>query len=329
MFKQYSLFIVAAMLSMSLLAAGPEQPLPSWHDGQSKQAIINFVKSVTDSNSPDYLPEDSRIAVYDNDGTLWAEKPVYFQMLFAVDQLKSMESKHPQWKENATYQAMISGDLAALSKASHDELLKFMIIAHSGMSNQTFSENVKEWLKSATHPETGRLYTDMVYQPMLELLDYMKANGFKNYIVSGGGVEFMRVWTEAVYGIPPEQVIGSTIKMQYEIHDGKPQMKRLPEIANINDKEGKPINIVNIIGRRPVAAFGNSDGDWQMLQWTSAGEGKRLGVIIHHTDDEREWAYDKDSHVGKLDKALEDAKLKGWTVIDMKQDWKHIYKHNQ
>ncbi len=300
-------------------------PLPSWSDTENKKAIMQFVESVTDEDSPDYRPPSDRIAVFDNDGTLWSERPVYFQLYFALDRIRAMAAEHPEWKNEQPFKAVLEDDMQAILASGEHGLLQLIMASHSGMTTTAFEEIVKDWISTARHPETGMLFKEMVYLPMLELLDYLRANEFKTYIVSGGGIEFMRPWTEEVYGIPPEQVIGSSIKTKFEMVNGNPQLIRLPEIDFIDDKEGKPVAIHKFIGKRPIAAFGNSDGDLQMLQWTEAGEGKELLVYIHHTDSAREWAYDRNSHVGKLDKGLDEALSKGWIIVDMKGDWNAIY----
>ena len=300
-------------------------PLASWRDVASKAAVIDFVEAVTQQGGPDYVPPPERIAVFDNDGTLWSEKPVYFQLLFAIDRVKALSPEHPEWKTNQPFKAVLDNDMDALADAGEKGLLQLVMATHADMTTEEFSQIVSDWIIAARHPKTGKAYTEMVFQPMLEVLAYLRDNGFKTFIVSGGGIEFMRPWVEAVYGIPAEQVVGSSIKTKFEMRDGKPALVRLPEINFIDDKEGKPVGINQHIGRRPIAAFGNSDGDLQMLQWTGAGEGKGLMVIIHHTDEVREYAYDKDSHVGRLDKALTEATTNGWTVVDMKKDWKVIY----
>ena len=315
-------FIFVSFISASAHAA---DPLNSWSNTSSKSAVISFVEAVTQAGSPEYVPTAERIAVFDNDGTLWSEKPVYFQLLFAIDRVKAMAAQHPEWKTTQPFKAVLENDMDALADAGEKGLLELVMATHAGNTTEEFAQLVNDWVATVRHPTTGKPYTEMVYQPMLEVLTYLRANGFKTYIVSGGGIEFMRPWVETVYGIPPEQVIGSSIKTKFEIQDGKPALVRLPEINFIDDKEGKPVGINQHIGRRPIAAFGNSDGDLQMLQWTAGGKGKRLMVIVRHTDAEREWAYDKDSHVGRLDKALVEAKTNGWTVIDMKNDWKRIY----
>ena len=301
------------------------EPLPSWNEGQAKTSIIEFVQAVTDETGTDFVPGPERIAVFDNDGTLWSEQPLYFQSTFAMDRVKEMAADHPEWKTTQPFQAVLENDLAALAAAGEHGILELVMATHAGMTTDEFAAIVGEWIQKTRHPRFDRPYTEMIYQPMLELLDYLRANGFKTFIVSGGGVEFMRPWVEDVYGIVPEQVIGSRIKKVFEMRDTGPVIVRLAEIDFIDDKEGKPVGIHNIIGRRPVAAFGNSDGDLQMLQWTAAGSGRRLMGLVHHTDAEREWAYDSDSHIGRLDKALTEARDKGWTVVDMKNDWDVIY----
>jgi phosphoglycolate phosphatase-like HAD superfamily hydrolase len=280
---------------------------------------------VTRPGSPDFVPAPQRIATFDNDGTLWAEQPMYSQLLFALDRVKALAPQHPEWKDKEPFASLLKGEVKAALAGGEHAALEIVMATHAGITTAQFEQIVKDWIASARHPVTGRPYTRMVYQPMLELMSYLRANGFKTYIVSGGGIEFMRPWTEAVYGIPPEQVVGSSIQTQYELQDGKPVLMRLPKIDFIDDKAGKPVGINQHIGRRPLAAFGNSDGDLQMLQWTMAGEGPRFALFVHHTDAEREWAYDRESSVGKLDKGLDEAKARGWTVVDMKKDWKRIY----
>lgn len=318
--------LVTGLCVCSLLRTShAADPLPAWNDGPTKSAIVEFVTAVTDPNSPDYVPAAERIATFDNDGCLWSEKPVYFQLLFALDRIKELAAEHPEWKTQEPFASVLKGDLHAVAAQGEGALLKIVAVSHAGMTTDEFAQIVTDWLADARHPDTGRRFTEMVYQPMLELLAYLRANEFKTFIVSGGGIEFMRPWTEAVYGIPPEQVVGSSIKTKFEMRDGTPIIVRLPEMNFIDDKAGKPIGINQHIGRRPIAAFGNSDGDLQMLQWTAAGAGRRFCLIVHHTDDEREWAYDKDSHVGRLDQALAEAREQGWTVVDMKRDWRTIF----
>jgi len=307
------------------LAAAQAEPLPSWRDSESRTQIISFVAAVTDPGSPDFVPPPERIAVFDNDGTLWSEQPFYFQLAFAIDRVRALADDHPEWATTQPFKAALEGDLEALVASGKQGLLELLMASHAGMTTEAFAAIVRDWAASARHPRFDRPYTELVYQPMLELLEYLRANGFQTWIVSGGGIEFMRPWALDVYGVPPEQVIGSSIKTRFELRDGKPVLVRLPEMNFIDDKEGKPVAINQHIGRRPIAAFGNSDGDLQMLQWTTAGEGRRLGVIIRHTDAEREWAYDRESHIGRLDKALDAAARHGWVVVDMKQDWERVY----
>ena len=320
-----AIFILITLNSCKLSDPNPADPLPSWNDGLSKDAIIGFVTEVTDENNPNFVPPAERIATFDNDGTLWSERPVYFQLLFAIDRVRELAPQHPEWKTTQPFKAVIDNDMKALAESGEHGLLELVMATHAGMTTEEFEQIVKDWLNTAKHPRFNRPFTDLVYQPMLELLAYLRANEFKTFIVSGGGIEFMRPWVEEVYGIPPEQVVGSVIKTKFELHNGKPVLMRLPELDFIDDKAGKPVGIHKFIGRRPIAAFGNSDGDLQMLQWTEAGKGKRLLVYIHHTDAEREWAYDRKSHIGRLDKGLDEAKENGWTVVDMKNDWKVIY----
>ncbi len=276
-------------------------------------------------NGPGFVQPAERIAVFDNDGTLWAEQPMYFQFLFMLDRVKALAPQHPEWKTQEPFASILKGDVRSALAGGEKALGQLMMTTHAGMTSEEFEKIVSDWIATARHPKTGRLYTEMVYQPMLELLTCLRANGFKTFIVSGGGVEFMRPWSGRVYGIPPEQVIGSSIKTKFDFRNGKPVLIRLPEINFIDDGPGKPVGIQMQIGRRPLAAFGNSDGDLQMLQWTSAGAGPRFGLIVRHTDAEREWAYDRNSFIGKLDKTLDEAQAKGWTVVDMKKDWKTIF----
>ena len=308
-----------------LATAQAADSLPSWNDGKAKQSIIEFVTQVTKEGSSDFVLPAERIATFDNDGTLWAEQPMYAQLIFALDRVKALAPQHPEWKDNEPFASLLKGDVKAALAGGEHAILEIVMATHAGMTTAEFEKIVQEWIASARHPTTKRPYTEMVYQPMLELLAYLRANGFKTFIVSGGGIEFMRPWTEKVYGIPPEQVIGSSIKTKFEMHDGKLVLVRLPELNFFDDKEDKPVAINQHIGRRPIAAFGNSDGDLQMLQWTTAGQGPRFALYVHHTDAEREWAYDRKSSIGRLDKGLDEAQEKGWTVVDMKQDWKVIY----
>ena len=319
------LFSVLVIVTSAIVAQAAADPLPSWNDNASKKAILTFVEKVTEQDSPTFVPPPERMAVFDNDGTLWAEQPMYFQLFFALDRVRTLSPKHPEWKTQEPFASLLKGDVKQALAGGEKAILEIVMATHAGMTTTEFEKTVKDWLATARHPKTKRLYTEMVYQPMLEILTYLRSNDFKTFIVSGGGIEFMRPWTEAVYGIPPEQVVGSSIKTKFEMRPEGPVLVRLPKINFIDDKEGKPVGINSHIGRRPVAAFGNSDGDLQMLQWTTAGPGTRFGLIVHHTDSEREWAYDRKSHIGRLDKALDEAGAKGWTVVDMKHDWKGIY----
>ena len=305
-------------------AAQAADPLPSWNEGKTKQSIVDFVAKVTKEGSPEFVPAAERIATFDNDGTLWAEQPLYFQIHFGLDRVKELAPAHPEWKEKEPFKSVLAGDLKTAFAGGAHSLIEIMAAGSTNMTTEEFDRVAKAWIATAKHPKTGRLYSEMVYQPMLELLAYLRANGFKTYIVSGGGSDFMRAFAERVYGIPPEQVIGSTGKLQFEMREGKPVLVRLPALDFFDDKENKPIAIQKHIGRRPIAAFGNSDGDLQMLQWTAAGSGTRFCLFVRHTDAEREWAYDV-SPLGKLEKGLEEASAKGWTVVDMKNDWKVIY----
>jgi len=317
--------LVVATFAVSTLSAATD-PLPSWNDTESKKAIIEFVERVTDESSSDFVPAAQRIATFDNDGTLWSEQPMYAQLFFVIDRVKTLAPDHPEWETKEPFASVLKNDLKGVVASGKNGLMELVAATHAGMSTEEFETIVSDWISTAKHPKTGRLFTGMVYQPMLELLAYLRANGFKTYIVSGGGIEFMRPWTEKVYGIPPEQVVGSSIKTSFEMKDGKPVLERLAEVDFIDDKEGKPIGINSHIGRRPIAAFGNSDGDRQMLEWTQAGEGARLMMLVHHDDAEREWAYGPDSKIGTFSNALmEEAKSNDWKVISMKEDWKAIY----
>jgi hypothetical protein len=314
----------ALSLGWSLPTLAQGDPLPSWNDTPTKQAIVEFVGRVTKAG-PDFVAPAERIATFDNDGTLWVEQPMYVQMAFALDRVKALAPLHPEWKYTEPFQSVLEGDMKTLIESGERGLVEMIMVTHAGMTTDEFSKIVTDWLAAARHPRFKRSYTELVYQPMLELLSYLRANGFKTFIVSGGGVEFMRPWTEKVYGIPPEQVIGSSIKTKFQMRDGSPTLFRLPDINFIDDKTGKPVGINEGIGRRPIVAFGNSDGDLEMLQWTTISGGVRLGAIVHHTDAEREYAYDKKSHFGRLDVALDAAAVNRWTVIDMKKDWKVIF----
>jgi hypothetical protein len=322
--------ILPAPALAQLPASPPTQssvtdPLPSWNDTAPKKAILEFVARVTKQGSPDFVPEAERIATFDNDGTLWAEQPMYFQLLFALYRVKVLAPKHPEWKTKEPFASLLKGDVKGALAEGEPALMKIVAETHTGMTNAEFNRIVSDWIATAKHPITGHLYTEMVYQPMLELTAYLRANAFRTYIVSGGGIDFMRPWTDKTYGIPPEQVVGSSGKTKFEMQDGKWVLMRLPAIDFIDDGPGKPVGINEHIGRRPIAAFGNSDGDMQMLQYTTGGSGARFGLIVHHTDAEREWAYDRQSSVGKLDKALDAAPAAGWIVMNMKEDWKKIF----
>ena len=308
-----------------VLAQQPADPLPSWNDGPAKQAILDFAKATTDQASPKFVPPAERIAVFDNDGTLWVEHPMYTQLAFALDRVKALAPKHPEWREKPPFKDVLDNNLPALAASGKRGLMELIMATHAGMTTQEFEKTVQDWLATARHPRFKRPYTELVYQPMLELLSYLRANGFKTFIVSGGGIEFMRPWTGKIYGVPPEQVVGSSIKTKYELQEGKPVIVRLPELDFIDDKAGKPVGINKFIGRRPLAAFGNSDGDLEMLQWTAAGPGARLMLLVHHTDAKREYAYDRQAHFGRLNKALDDARQQGWVVVDMQKDWQRIF----
>jgi hypothetical protein len=315
--------LMGSLRPMSALAQATV--LPSWNDGPARTSIIDFVGRVTTQGGADFVPVEQRIATFDNDGTLWCEQPMYVQLAFALDRVKAMAPLHPEWKDKQPFKAVLEGDIKTVAESGERGLLELVLATHAGMTTDEFEKIVSEWLATARHPRFKRPYTETVYQPMLELLTYLRANGFKTFIVSGGGIEFMRPWSERVYGVPPEQVVGSSIKTRFEMRDSTPALFRLPELNFIDDGPGKPVGINQHIGRRPIAAFGNSDGDLEMLQWTTLSAGARFGLIVHHTDAEREYAYDRQSHIGKLDKALDAAALNRWTVVDMKSDWKRIF----
>lgn len=320
---------LVAWVAIATVAQAQSDPLPSWNDTAPKKAIVTFVEKVTKEGTPDFVPEPARIAVFDNDGTLWTEHPMYTQLVFALDRVKTMAKDHPEWKDKQPFKAVLEGDLKALAAAGEKGLMDLIMTTHAGMTDDQFATIVTDWLATARDPRFKRPYTELVYQPMLELLAYLRANGFKTFIVSGGGIEFMRPWTESVYGVPPDQVVGSSIKTEFFMRDGVPVLLRLPQVNFVDDKAGKPVGINAHIGQRPIAAFGNSDGDLQMLQWTTLGASTpRFGMIIHHTDAEREYAYDRDTDFGRLDEALEIAPINGWTVVDMKSDWKEIFPRN-
>ena len=299
--------------------------LPSWNDTTAKAAIVKFVNRVTTEGSADFVPPADRIAVFDNDGTLWSEQPMYFQLAFALDRVKALAPRHPEWKNQQPFKAALEGDMKALAETGEHGLLELVIATHAGNTSEEFAQIVRDWVSTARHPKLGRPYTELVFQPMLELLAYLRANSFKTYIVSGGGIEFLRVVAEELYGVPPEQVIGSSVKTKYEVRDGKPAIVRLPEIDFIDDKAGKPVGIHKFIGKRPIMAVGNSDGDFQMLEWTTSAPGARLGLIVHHDDAEREFAYDRKSVFGKLDRGLDEGPKRGWTIISMKNDWRAVW----
>jgi len=323
-----------AILFLVLIRTSPvygevSDPLPSWREGAAKRSLLGFVTRVTAVGAPTFVPPAERVAAFDNDGTLWAEQPMYFQLLFALDRIKKLASEHPEWRDREPFASLLKGDVERALAGGERALLEIVMVTHAGMTTTEFEALVKEWISTAKHPTTKRPYTEMVYQPMLEVLNHLRGNGFKTFIVSGGGVEFMRPWAEVVYGIPPEQVIGSSIKTKFEIRDGKPSLVRLPELNFIDDKEGKVIGIHSHIGRRPIAAFGNSDGDLQMLQWATTNQPHdrpSFALLVHHTDGEREWSYDRQSKIGRLDKALDEATARGWTVVDMKGDWETVYR---
>ena len=316
---------IALVVASSVTGAQASDPLVSWNDSAAKKAIVTFVEKTTNQGSSDFVPLSDRIAVFDNDGTLWSEQPMYFQLFFALDRVKVLAPQHPEWKNKEPFASLLKGDVEAALAGGEKAILEIIMATHAGMTTAAFEKVVIDWIATARHPQTDKRYTEMVYQPMLELLTFLRSNGYKTFIISGGGIEFMRPWTEAVYGIPPEQVVGSSIQTKFEMRGDGPVLVRLPKLNFIDDKEGKPVGINLHIGRRPLAAFGNSDGDLQMLQWATAGQGPRLGLLVHHTDAEREWAYDRKSHIGKLDKALDEGISRGWVVVNMKDDWKVIY----
>src|SRR5262245_59607996 len=324
-------FLLAALAAFSVAGCDSPSPdvsppaLPSWNDGPARKAIVEFVARTTSEGGADFVRPAERIAVFDNDGTLWAEQPMYFQLAFALDRIKTLAPKHPEWKTAQPFKGVLEGDTKAVLASGAAGLTQIVAASHAGITTDEFEAVVTGWLASARHPATSRRYDEMVYQPMLDVLTYLRANGYKTFIVSGGGVEFMRPWVERVYGIPPEQVVGSRIKVKYGVKDGAPMLVRLPEIDFVDDRAGKPVGIHQVIGRRPTIAFGNCDGDFEMLEWTTGAKGPRLGVIVHHTDGEREWPYDRESHVGQLARGLDESGKRGWIVVDMKRDWKVIY----
>jgi len=325
---------VLALLASGFVSTGAtaqgDEPLPSWNDGATRSAIVDFVEKVTTEGSPHFVPPAERIATFDNDGTLWCEKPMYVQVMYTVDRVKALAPQHPEWKTQEPFASLLKGDTKKLLESGKKGLAELLAATHTGMTVEEFEASVKDWISTARHPKFDRLYTQMVYQPMLELLDYLRAHEFQTFIVSGGGIEFMRPWTERVYGIPPQQVVGSSLKLKFEMKEGVPVLMRLAEVDLIDDKAGKPVGIRSHIGRRPLFAAGNSDGDLEMLQYTTIPRSDkdttpRLGIIIHHTDAVREYAYDRDSVVGRLDVALNQAPKRGWVVVNMKNDWKQIF----
>lgn len=318
--------IFAAACGWTSPVRAQSDPLPSWNNGAAKKSITDFVGRVTAAGGADFVSPAQRIATFDNDGTLWTEKPIYFQIIFALDRVRAIAPQHPEWQTEQPFKAAIDNDMAALTTSGSKGLLEIVAASQAGLTPEEYDKTVLAWLAVARHPRFNRPYAELVYQPMLELLAYLRTNGFKTFIVSGGGADFMRAWTEKIYGIPPEQVVGSTGGLKFEMSsDGRPALINLPHIDFIDDGPGKPVGIERFIGRRPVFAFGNSDGDLQMLQWTTAGAGARFAGLVHHTDAEREYAYDRDSNVGRLDKALDEGEAKGWTIVDMKRDWMVIY----
>jgi len=320
-----ALGLALALAALAPAAWAQTDPLPSWNDAAPKAAIIDFVARVTEAGGADFVPEPERIAVFDNDGTLWVEQPLYTQLAFALDRVRALAPEHPDWATTEPFRSALAGDVAGVEKAGEKGLAEILAATHAGTSTSEFEGIVSDWIATARHPRFERPYTELVYQPMLELLDYLRDNGFETFIVSGGGIEFMRPWTDATYGVPPQNVVGSSIRTEFELVDGAPVLMRLPEIDFVDDKAGKPVGINAHIGRRPIAAFGNSDGDFEMLQWATMAEGARLGMIVHHTDAEREYAYDRDSAIGRLDKALDAAPAQGWILIDMADDWATIF----
>ena len=315
---------VLALCSVAWHAQAADDPLPSWNDGAAKSAILEFVGAVT-TDGPDYVAPAERIATFDNDGTLWVEQPYYTQLAFALDRIRELAPEHPEWREQQPFKAVLENDLEALAASGIKGLMQLVMASHAGMTTDQFATIVTDWIATARHPRFDRPYTELVYQPMLELLAYLRDNGFKTFIVSGGGVEFMRPWTEQVYGIPPEQVVGSTIVTEFALRDGAPVLLRRPEMDFLDDKEGKPVAINKFIGRRPIVAAGNSDGDLEMLQWTTAGDGRRLGLIVHD-DAEREYAYDREGHIGRLDQALDQAEMRRWVVVSMRRDRSTVFR---
>jgi len=322
-FKTCNLFLFAIFMAFATQSQAGD-PMPSWNAAAAKKSIVSFVEKTTDVGSADFVPIAERIAVFDNDGTLWSEQPMYFQAIFIFDRIKELAPQHPEWKSKEPFASVLKGDMKAALAGGEHALLEMVMATHAGMTAGEFEKSVTDWVSTAKHPTTGRPYTEMVFQPMLEVLAYLRANGYKTFIVSGGGIDFMRPWAERVYGIPPEQVVGSSIKTKYEVRDGKPVLIKVPELNFIDDKEGKPIGIHQHIGRRPIIAFGNSDGDFQMLEWTTTRNGPSLALLVHHDDAEREWAYDRESHIGKLERGLDEGPERGWVIVSMKDDWRRV-----
>jgi hypothetical protein len=318
--------LAASALAVAAATEGAfAETLLSWNEGTPRTAIVEFVAAVTTEGGPDFVPPAERIAVFDNDGTLWGERPVYVQAFFVLDRVKALAPEHPEWQTTEPFKSALAGDVEGVAAAGQQGLLNLVAATHAGMTSDEFTKIASDWIKQARHPKTGKPYTSMVFQPMLELISYLRANDFEVFIVSGGGIEFMRPWAVEVYGVPPENVVGSSIKTKYETRDGVPVIVRLPEVEFIDDNAGKPVGIQKFIGQRPIAAFGNSDGDFQMLEWTTTGPGRRFGLIVHHDDAEREYAYDRESHVGRLARGLDEAPQRGWTIVSMKNDWKRVY----
>ncbi len=321
----FTLSLVLAALVCAASAAGQSDSLPSWNEGDAKARILSFVQAVTDEASKDYVPPAERIAVFDNDGTLWCEQPTYAQFAFSLHRVRALASEHPEWQTKMPFKAVLAGDLEAVAAGGEKGLVEIVTATHTGVTTGEFARAVADWLATARHPRFDRPYTDCVYQPMLEVLAFLRTKGFKTFIVSGGGIEFVRVFSDRVYGIPPEQVIGSSFEVEYELREGEPALVRLPAPHFINDKAGKPVGIQRHIGRRPLVAFGNSDGDFQMLEWTTAGPGPRLGILVHHDDAAREYAYDRESSIGRLSRGLDEAPKRGWAVVSIKKDWKAVF----
>jgi phosphoglycolate phosphatase-like HAD superfamily hydrolase len=326
--KRFSPHLLALGFALAFLftaTAEASDPLPSWNASKSKQAIIQFVEDVTQQGGPHYVPHEARIATFDNDGTLWVEYPMYTQVLFAFERVKKLAPQHPEWKTKQPFKALLEGDMKTVGASGMKGLMEIVLATHSGMTATEFAAEAGTWLRTTEHKKFKRPYVECIYQPQLELLAYLRANGFKTFIVSGGGIAFMRPITEEAYGIPPEQVVGSSVVLEFKVKNGKPEIVRMPKINFVNDKAGKPVGIYQHIGRRPILAFGNSDSDMQMIEYTMGGEGRRLGLFVHHTDADREFAYDRKSHVGTLDKALDQAAANGWVIVDMKKDWKAVF----